>query len=141
MNPEDRERLLQAAVEAHANAHAPYSRFRVGAAVLGRHGGVYAGCNVENASYPVSMCAERGAIAAAVASGESAIDAVLILSDARTPCPPCGMCRQALAEFGPDMTVLMVGAAGAMRQATLRDLLPLAFDPAFLDDRRDEDVR
>jgi cytidine deaminase len=137
MTTDERERMLEAAVEARANAYAPYSGFAVGAAVLGRHGGIYAGCNVENASYPVSLCAERGAIAAAVAAGETGIDAVLILSDATRPCPPCGMCRQALAEFGPDMAVVMVGAQGALDEAALRDLLPAAFGPGFLDDERD----
>jgi len=134
MTHDERRRLLEAAVEARANAHAPYSGFRVGAAVLGRHGGIYAGCNVENASYPVSMCAERGAIAAAVAAGERALEAVLILADAAAPCPPCGMCRQALAEFGPDMAVVLVGATGKTDETTLRDLLPRAFGPDFLAD-------
>lgn len=133
MTTGDQERMLEAAVEARANAYAPYSGFRVGAAVLGRHGGVYAAGNVENASYPVSLCAERGAIAAAVAAGETAIDAVLILSDAEAPCPPCGMCRQALAEFGPNMAVVLVGARGSARRTTLDALLPDRFDPAFLD--------
>ena len=136
MTTEERERMLEAAVEARANAYAPYSGFAVGAAALGSHGGIYAGCNVENASYPVSLCAERGAIAMAVAAGETGIDAVLILSDATQPCPPCGMCRQALAEFGPDMVVVMVGAEGAFRETTLRALLPAAFGPGFLDDAR-----
>ncbi len=136
MTTEERVRMLEAAVEARANAHAPYSGFAVGAAVLGRRGGIYAGCNVENAAFPVSMCAERGAIAAAVTAGETVIEAVLILSDAAAPCPPCGFCRQALAEFGPDMIVVMVGAGGAVSQATLAELLPSAFGPGFLDDAR-----
>lgn len=141
MTTDERERMLEAAVEARANAYAPYSGFAVGAAVLGSHGGIYAGCNVENASYPVSLCAERGAIAAAVAAGETGLDAVLILSDATEPCPPCGMCRQALAEFGPDMIVVMVGAGGACREAALRDLLPSVFGPGFLAEAREGSAR
>jgi len=124
-------RMLDAARAAQANAHAPYSGFHVGAAVLGASGAVYAGCNVENASYPVSQCAERGAIAAAVAAGERSLSAAVILGAAPEPCPPCGMCRQALAEFGPSMQVFLVGANGDVSEHVLSDLLPHAFGPEF----------
>lgn len=82
--------LLEKASEAMQNAYAPYSRFKVGAAVLGSKGGIYAGCNVENSSYPVGMCAERGAIAAAVVAGETQITALVIVTDTDTPCPLAG---------------------------------------------------
>ena len=123
-------RMLEAASRARLNAHAPYSGFCVGASVLGGSGAVYAGCNVENASYPVSLCAERGALAAAVAAGEKTIQAVLIMGPGR--CPPCGMCRQALAEFGPGMEVIMVSPDGTTETRPLSDLLPDAFHPGFL---------
>jgi cytidine deaminase len=128
----DVQRLLQAARAAMANAHAPYSGFRVGAAVLGGSGAVFAGCNVENASYPVSLCAERGALSAAVAAGEKSVAATLIVSAATDPCPPCGMCRQALSELGPTQRILLAGGDGTLREFSLADLLPEAFGPEFL---------
>lgn len=98
--------LIDAARAAGDNAYAPYSRLKVGAALLcGTE--VFAGCNVENSSYPVGCCAERGAIGAMVAAGHTRIDAVVIVS--ADPIPPCGMCRQALAEFNPSVPVLLVG--------------------------------
>lgn len=128
-------RIVDAARAALANAYAPYSGFRVGAAVLGASGAVYAGCNVENASYPVSLCAERGAIAAAVAAGEHMLVAVAIVTAQGDPCPPCGMCRQALSEFGPDMDVILASADGREASHRLHDLLPAAFGPGFLGPR------
>ena len=125
--------MLDAARAALAHAYAPYSGFRVGAAVRGRSGRIYPGCNVENASYPVSLCAERGALAAAVAAGETAIDEVLVVTARGPLCPPCGMCRQALSEFGPDVPVHLVGPDGTRATHRLSDLLPAAFGPAFLD--------
>ncbi|NOZ00433.1 MAG: cytidine deaminase, partial [Deltaproteobacteria bacterium] len=121
--------------DAGRNSHSPYSGFKVGAAVLGGSGRVYSGCNVENASYPVSLCAERGALAAAVADGEKTVDAVLIVSDSDEPCPPCGMCRQALAEFGKDMEVILVGSGGKESRFALSDLLPESFDAGFLSEK------
>lgn len=135
MDAATRERLLDAAREVQCRAYAPYSHFRVGAAVLGTSGTIYRGCNVENSSYPVSLCAERGAIAAAVAAGETALSAVAIVADADEPCPPCGMCRQALAEFGPSMHVVLSGAGGRVRELTLDTLLPDHFGPDFLANR------
>jgi len=128
--PED---LLEAARSALRQAYAPYSGFRVGAAIRTASGGIFAGCNVENASYPVSLCAERGAIAAAILAGEREITEVLIVSDSPDPCPPCGMCRQALWEFGPDLLVHLVGRDGDSRTLSLRTLLPEAFGPSSLD--------
>ena len=132
MNAIPDDRLVPAARAALAHAYAPYSGFRVGAAVLGASGAVYSGCNVENASYPVSLCAERGAIAAAVAAGERSLLAVAIVTAQGDPCPPCGMCRQALSEFGPDMEVRLVSSDGREAHHHLADLLPAAFGPGFL---------
>jgi cytidine deaminase len=130
--PEFTERLLAAAREVRPRAYAPYSGFHVGAAVFAG-GEVYTGVNVENASYPVGTCAERSAIAAAVAAGHTGIDAVVVVADAETPTPPCGMCRQALNEFGPDMLVLSEGASGKQDSWILSRLLPDAFGPATLE--------
>jgi cytidine deaminase len=123
--------LLRAARTARGRAYAPYSDFRVGAAVLGGSGEIYSGCNVENSSYGLTICAERNAIAHAVASGEKAILACAIAAGGK-PCPPCGMCRQVLAEFGDaSMPVVLVGDRHRAIHA-LADLLPHAFDKSFL---------
>jgi len=132
MTDKQREELVAAARSVRENAYAPYSGFRVGAAVLGASGTIYTGCNVENVSYPVGLCAERGALAAAVAGGDTVILAVAIMGGNDHPCPPCGMCRQALSEFGPDMDVILLSTEGQHRQMTLRDLLPEMFGPDFL---------
>jgi cytidine deaminase len=125
--PEDTwETLVAAATAARKNAHAPYSGFAVGAAVLAG-GKVYAGCNVENASYPVGICAERGAMAAAVADGQHVFDAVVVVGGVAIS--PCGMCRQALVEFGPEMPVLMVGQDDQQRIfSNMQTLLPARFE-------------
>lgn len=131
MNADQRE-LFDAALRAYGNAHAPYSNFPVGAAVRSSSGRVFAGCNVENAAYPAGICAERGAIAAAVAAGHRRFVAVYISTAAETPTPPCGMCRQVLAEFGLDLTVIARTASGREARWTLRDLLPDPFTPSQL---------
>lgn len=123
--------LVGAAREVRERAHAPYSRFRVGAAVLAG-GKVFTGANVENASYPLSVCAERNAVAAAVAAGETAIDVVAVVADADDPTPPCGGCRQVLNEFGPDMLVVCEGSSGRRAEWSLPELLPQAFGPSNL---------
>jgi cytidine deaminase len=127
------ERLIVAAQRAREQAYAPYSRFRVGAAV--RAGGrVYTGGNVENASYGLTICAERAAVFAAVAAGHRQIEAVAVVSDAAVPLAPCGACRQVLHEFGPAMSVIM--AAGDVRVVRpLPELLPSAFDAGDLPSR------
>jgi cytidine deaminase len=120
------EMLVSAAAAARKNAHSPYSGFSVGAAILAG-GKVYAGCNVENASYPVGICAERGAMAAAVADGQRLFEAVVVMGSSAIS--PCGMCRQALAEFGPAMPVLMVGEEDSRRiYSDMRTLLPARFE-------------
>lgn len=124
--------LARAAVAARKRAYAPYSRFQVGAAVQAG-GQTYSGCNVENASYGLTVCAERSAVAAAVTAGARRIEAVAVASGTSPPTPPCGMCLQTLAEFaGPDLPVVLVGARGARTETTLGQLLPMAFTKRFL---------
>jgi cytidine deaminase len=123
-----RRQLVAAARAVRRRAHAPYSRFRVGAAVLDDRGRIHVGCNVENASYGLTVCAERNALAAAVAAGARRLVAVAVASAARPPAPPCGACRQVLAELSPPgATVLLAGPTGPAREHSLDDLLPHAF--------------
>lgn len=125
--------LLQAARAVRDNAHAPYSGFKVGAAVRAASGAIYAGCNVENVAYPEGTCAEAGAIAAMVAAGERKIMAVAVIAGSPEPVTPCGGCRQKLAEFGAgDVPVAMATTGGKRRDTSLADLLPGAFDASFL---------
>jgi cytidine deaminase len=123
-----RSALLAAARAVRKRAHAPYSNFAVGAAVLDERGRLHVGCNVENASYGLTVCAERNAIAAAVAAGARRIRAVAVVSAARPPASPCGACRQVIAELGAaDTELLLAGPAGAGERTTLGALLPRAF--------------
>jgi cytidine deaminase len=125
--------LESAARAVLGNAHAPYSGFPVAAAIRFADGAIEAGVNVENASYPLSVCAERNAVAAGVRSGRGRIDAVLILTGAEMPTPPCGGCRQVLAEFGdPGVPVRSVTLQGQSTEHTLGALLPHAFGPGAL---------
>jgi homotetrameric cytidine deaminase len=120
--------LLRAADLAMRNAYAPYSQFKVGAAVRGRSGAIYAGANVENAAYPQGQCAEASALGALVAAGESAITAVAVVAERVELCPPCGGCRQRLAEFGEPSTPVYLGRPGAEPETvTLGELLPGSF--------------
>ncbi len=120
--------LIGAARKVRAHAHAPYSKFRVGAAVMDARGRIHVGCNVENASYGLTVCAERNAVAAAVAAGATRIEAVAVVTDGKTPAYPCGACRQVLAEFG-DVTVFVAAARGGSAQdvSLTSTLLPRAF--------------
>lgn len=120
--------LLVAADRARANAYAPYSGFRVGAAVLAG-GRVFPGANVEIASYPISVCAERSAISAMVAAGERSIDAVAVVTEADEPTPPCGACRQAIWEFGRRAVVVSATGNGSRLRTAIGELLPHAFGP------------
>jgi cytidine deaminase len=120
--------LLRAADAVMRTAYAPYSEFKVGAAVRGRSGAVYAGPNVENVAYPQGQCAEASALGALVAAGESAITAVAVVAEKVEVCPPCGGCRQRLAEFGSPDTPVYLGRPGATPQTiTLAELLPHSF--------------
>jgi cytidine deaminase len=120
--------LLEAARRVRAHAHAPYSSYAVGAAVRGASGRVYAGANVENASYGLALCAERSAVAAAVAAGEKTITACAVVTSTSPPAAPCGMCRQVLAEFGPDeLPLALLNERGEREDTTLGQLLPRAF--------------
>lgn len=122
------QRLLAAARAVRLQAHAPYSRFQVGAAVLDERGLIFAGCNVENASYGLTICAERNAVAAAVAGGARRLAAVAVVTGTRPPATPCGACRQVLSEFGaPEMTVLLGSPTGAALRRRLGALLPESF--------------
>ena len=125
--------LLEAAKAVRENAYAPYSRFKVGAAIRATSGAVYAGCNVENVAYPEGTCAEAGAIAAMVAAGETRIAEVLVIADSPTPVPPCGGCRQKIAEFaGQEVRVTLCTTDGAQRVMTVADLLPGVFTVAHM---------
>jgi cytidine deaminase len=123
--------LVSAARAVQQQAYAPYSGYRVGAAVEADTGAVFAGCNVENASYGLTICAERAAVAAAVSAGVRRIRRAGGVTDSDPPAAPCGACRQVLSEFGADMTVEAVGPARTSRWS-LRDLLPAAFGPEQL---------
>jgi cytidine deaminase len=126
--------LLQAATMVRENAYAPYSRFKVGAAVRAVSGAVYAGCNVENVAFPEGTCAEAGAIAAMVAAGETRIAEVLVIADSPEPVPPCGGCRQKIAEFaGQEVRVTLCTTDGKSRVVTVADLLPGVFTAAHMD--------
>ena len=121
--------LIEAARVARERAYAPYSRFKVGAALLGASGRIYGGCNVENVSYGLSSCAERNAIFRAVAEGERWFSAVAVVTETETPTAPCGACRQVLLEFaaGGDMEVVLATVGGEQRVTTLAVLLPESF--------------
>ena len=125
--------LFAAARAAQANAYAPYSRFKVGAALLTPSGRVFAGCNVENAAYPQGSCAEAGAIAAMALAGERTIAAVMVVGDGDALVTPCGGCRQRIREFAaPDVPVHVAGPDGVRRSFTLDELLPASFGPDHL---------
>jgi cytidine deaminase len=124
--------LFEAARAARTRAYAPYSNFAVGAAVLTASGQIYIGANVENASYGLTVCAERAAIFAAVSAGERRLVAVAVATDAPDVTPPCGACRQVISEFGPEASVIAQGAGRVTARWTLAELLPHAFGPPSL---------
>lgn len=119
--------LVHAAQQARQAAYAPYSRFKVGAAARTGSGRIYLGCNVENASYGLSVCAERVAVFNAVAGGEREIVELAVAADSDPPTRPCGACRQVLFEFAPTAKMIMVGAAGSIAAADMGDLFPQPF--------------
>ena len=125
--------LRSAAIMVRERAYAPYSRFKVGAALRSPSGAVHIGCNVENVAYPEGTCAEAGAIAAMIAAGETELIEVAVIADSPTPVPPCGGCRQKLREFGAhDLPVLTANATDMGPRYTLAELLPQSFGPDHL---------
>ncbi|WP_170764163.1 cytidine deaminase [Ruegeria lacuscaerulensis] len=127
--------LKDAALSVREKAYAPYSNFKVGAAIRSSTGVVYSGCNVENVAYPEGTCAEAGAIAAMVAAGEQELAEVYVVASSPQPVPPCGGCRQKLAEFGKrGVKVTLATADGAELETTIGDLLPGAFDASHMED-------
>jgi len=127
----EQDELLHLAALARQSAYVPYSHFAVGAALRAEDGRVFTGCNVENASFGLTICAERNAVAHAVAEGTRRFDAIAVVTE--NGVTPCGACRQVLAEFGPAMTVIVADEAGRRRVYTIGDLLPDAFTPDQLD--------
>jgi len=123
----DLERLVAAARAVRRHAYAPYSRYEVGAALLTRSGAVHVGCNLENATFGATLCAERAAVAAMVSAGDRHPVACAVATRGPAPGSPCGICRQVLAEFATDMAVVLVAGASARRVTTLAELLPMAF--------------
>jgi cytidine deaminase len=130
------EALFEAAKAVQAKAYAPYSGFKVGAAIATPGGRVFAGCNVENAAYPVGACAESGAISAMLAAGESRIAAIVVMGEGENLVTPCGGCRQRIREFAAsDTPIHIAGPEGVRRSFTLEELLPFSFGPSNLSPR------
>ena len=128
MNPKE---LIAQAIEARQRAYAPYSHYKVGAALLGKSGKVYLGCNVENASYSHTVCAERTAILKAVSEGELEFEAIAVVT--RNGGSPCGACRQVMVEFAPELTIYIADKNGEHRTTTMSKLLPDSFTPRHLE--------
>ena len=124
--------LLEAALEARQRAIAPFSRFFVGAALEASDGTIHTGCNIENASYGLTMCAERVAIFKALSEGVREFTRIAVAADTEALTPPCGPCRQILWEFCRDARITLVNLQGKTEECTIRDLLPRAFDASFL---------
>ena len=122
--------LIDLARQARKRAYAPYSHYKVGAALLGKSGAVYLGCNVENASYGHTVCAERTAVLKAVSEGETEFEAIAVVT--RNGGSPCGACRQVLSEFSPELIIYIADKDGEYRTTTLKQLLPDSFTPAHL---------
>ncbi len=126
--------LIDAARNVRENAYAPYSNFKVGAALRTARGAVYVGCNVENVAYPEGTCAEAGAIAAMIAAGESEFVEAAVVADSPSPVPPCGGCRQKLTEFAASgARITMATTGGAVEETTVAALIPGAFDASHMD--------
>ncbi len=124
--------LVEHAVRVRENAHSPYSKIRVGAALRSKDGRIFTGCNVENASYGLTLCAERSAVVKAVSEGVREFTAIAITTNRENALMPCGACRQVLFEFAPKLRVLVVGTSGKRREISLDQLLPEAFRPSDL---------
>lgn len=130
------QRLIQSAMEAQQRAYAPYSDFPVGAALGTAKGEIYCGCNVENASFGLTVCAERNALATAIVCGERDFVRLAIVSTSNPPASPCGACRQVLAEFANELLILLVNDSGVVERVPLTRLLPLSFSGQMVPRRR-----
>ncbi len=128
----EHDKLIAAARQVRENAHAPYSNFRVGAALRAKSGRVYTGCNVENASYGLTICAERVAVFKAISEGERGFDAIVVVADTRVLTPPCGACRQVIWEFCGDVEIILANLKGQVEVHRAAALLPKPFDSSFL---------
>ena len=128
----DDNKLIEAARAAREKAHAPYSNFRVGAAVRTKAGKIYTGCNIENASYGLTLCAERVAIFKAISEGDHEFEAIAVFCDTEKLTPPCGPCRQIIWEFAGDIPVILSNLKGKVERETAAKLLPRPFDRSFL---------
>ena len=128
----DHDALITAAKRARENAHAPYSNFKVGAALRSTSGKIYGGCNVENATYGLTVCAERVAIFKAISEGERQFDAIAVTTDTDTLTPPCGACRQLIWEFCGDIPVIMSNLKGQTQTLRMSELFPKPFDSSNL---------
>lgn len=128
----DSDRLIAAARAVRENASAPYSHFKVGAALLARDGTIYTGCNVENATYALTVCAERVALLKAISEGARDFSTIAVVADTAAPTPPCGPCRQLLWEYCGDITVILANLTSVSGRHQLKDLLPLPFDSRLL---------
>jgi cytidine deaminase len=126
------EELVDAAKTARENSYAPYSDFRVGAAIEMEDGEIYSGCNVESASYGLTVCAERVAIWKAISEGKHKVKNIAVVADTKELTPPCGVCRQIIWEFGGNIPVTLANLNGARETVEMKDLLPRAFDTKFL---------
>ena len=131
MKPTDAE-LIRAAFKARSFAYTPYSHFKVGAALLAKNGMVYTGCNIENAAFPCTICAERTAMFKAISEGHRSFHRIVIAGKSEDFCVPCGSCRQVMREFAPELEVICLNGKGEAKHYTLRQLLPESFGPEYL---------
>ncbi|HQU82204.1 MAG TPA: cytidine deaminase [Pyrinomonadaceae bacterium] len=127
-----KEELIEAAAKVRENAHAPFSNFKVGAALITKNGKIYAGCNIENATYGLTICAERNAIFKAISEGEKEFETISVVADTEELTPPCGACRQIIWEFCGDIPVILANLKGDSETVMMKELFPRAFDAKFL---------
>ena len=132
MSKVDKKALVRLAIEAMKNAYAPYSHCLVGAALVAEDGSTFTGCNIENSSFGLTICAERTAAVKAISEGHSKFCRIVIAGNSKDFCYPCGACRQFLYEFSPDMEVICLNRAREAKRMTLRELMPCGFDSTFL---------
>ncbi len=125
---ENYKKLIKEAEKARKGAYTPYSKFNVGAAILSSDGKIFTGCNIENASFGLTVCAERVAILKAISEGSSKFEAIAIVGDTNRPCSPCGACRQVISEFGKDIKIIMSNLKGDIKIKKIDELLPEAFN-------------